>query len=144
MISITLAYELKKAGLEWQPALHDFFSLPDRLMDDKVFVISDLLVNIEQLQGTQIVSFQGAPEWALDYLVTSDVIWIPTETQLRQRLESALLASGSLDLVLTTTIAGVRLDFSYRDQKLSFEARDALDVYARALLYLLSYDQGEG
>lgn len=137
MITVALAHELKKAGLDWQPALHDFFALPDRLMDDKVFVISDLLVNIEQLQGTQIVSFQGAPEWALDYLVTSDVIWIPTETQLRQRLESALLASGSLDLSLTTTIASARLDFTYRGQKLSFEARDAQLVYAQALIALL-------
>ena len=140
MISVTLAHELKNAGLDWQPALHDFFALPDRLMDDKVFVISDLLVNIEQLQGTQIVSFQGAPEWALDYLVTSDVVWIPTETQMRQRLESALLASGSLDLDMITTIAGVRLDFTYSGQKLSFEARDAQEVYARALLFLLRND----
>ena len=144
MISVALAHELKQAGLDWQPGLHDFFALPDRLMDDKVFVISDLLVNIEQLQGTQIVSFQGAPEWALDYLVTSDVVWIPTETQLRQRLESALLAGGGLDLAMTTTIAGVRLDFTYRDQKLSFEARDAQDVYARALLFLLRYNPDEG
>ena len=137
MISVTLAHELKLAGLEWQPAMHDFFVLPDRLMDDKVFVISDLLVNIEQLQGTQIVSFQGAPEWALDYLVTSDVVWIPTETQMRQRLESALLAGGGIALSMNTTIAGVRLDFAYRGRNLSFEARDAQDVYARALLFLL-------
>jgi len=142
MISNTLARELKDAGLEWQPALHDFFALPDRQMDDKVFVISDLLVNIEQLQGTQIVSFQGAPEWALDYLVTSDVVWIPTETQLRQRLESALLAGGSLDLAMNTTIAGVRLDFKYRGRYWSFEARDAQDVYAHALLSLLRMNQG--
>ncbi len=137
MISVVLAHELKLAGLEWQPAMHDFFVLPDRLMDDKVFVISDLLVNIEQLQGTQIVSFQGAPEWALDYLVTSDVVWIPTETQLRQRLKSALLAGGGIAITMNTTIAGVRLDFSYRAQKLSFEARNAQDVYAKALLFLL-------
>jgi hypothetical protein len=137
MISLALALELKEAGLEWQPAMHDFFALPDRLMDDKLFVISDLLVNIEQLQGIQIVSFQGAPEWALDYLVTSDVIWVPTETQLRQRLESALLAGGRLDLALNTTIASVRLKMVYRGQVLSFEARDAQEVYARALLYIL-------
>ncbi len=137
MISLALAAELKAAGLQWQPALHDFFALPDRLMDDKLFVISDLLANIEQLQGTQIVSFQGTPEWALDYLVTSDVVWVPTETQLRQRLESGLLASGGLDLTLNTTIASVRLKFVYRGQGLSFEARDAQEVYARALLYLL-------
>jgi hypothetical protein len=106
-------------------------------MDEKLFVISDLLVNIEQLQGIQIVSFQGAPEWALDYLVTSDVIWVPTETQLRQRLESALLAGGGLELSLHTTIAGVRLNIVYRGQGFSFDARDAQDVYAQALLYLL-------
>jgi hypothetical protein len=137
MITPALARELKEAGLEWQPALHDFFALPDRQMDDKLFVISDLLVNIEQLQGIQIVTFQGAPEWALDYLVTTDVIWVPTETQLRQRLESALLVGGGLDLALSTTIAGVRLKIVYRGQGLSFEARDAQEVYARALLYLL-------
>ena len=94
MISLETARCLKNAGLEWRPALNDFLAIPDRYMDEKVFVISDMLVTIDVLQGMQMVFFQGASEWALDALVTQETVWLPSETQLRKALEAALLVEG--------------------------------------------------
>ena len=42
--------------------------------DERVFVISDIQATIETLQGAQVVSFQGASEWALDSLVLSEAL----------------------------------------------------------------------
>ena len=74
MISLDTALELKGAGLVWVPQILDFFAIPDRNMDDRVFVISDMLVTVDILQGMQVVSFQGSSEWALDYLVTTNAV----------------------------------------------------------------------
>lgn len=137
MITLENAMELKKAGLAWTPALHDFFAIPDRAMDDKVFVISDMLVTVDILQGMQVVAFQGASEWALDSLVTTDAVWLPTETQLRQRLEAALLASGRPELRLSSGLNGARVEISFHGEILSFEAADGNEAYAGALLHLL-------
>lgn len=137
MISLSTAQELKAAGLVWVPQNLDFFAIPDRNMDDRVFVISDMLVTVDILQGMQVVSFQGASEWALDYLVTTDAVWIPSETQLRQALEAALLSSGRPELKLTSSLRGYRCDIRHHDKELSFVAEDVSELYAAALLYVL-------
>ncbi len=137
MISLSTARELKAAGLNWIPTMLDFFAIPDRSMDDKVFVISDILVTVDMLQGMQIVSFQGASEWALDSLVTTEAVWLPNETQLRQSLEGALLEIGQPDLRLVCGLNGCRCEFLYNGELRSFEDRDASEAYAAGLLYLL-------
>ncbi|HEX9027759.1 MAG TPA: hypothetical protein VF823_01210 [Anaerolineales bacterium] len=137
MISLATAQKLKAAGLNWAPALFDLFAIPDRSMDDKVFVISDMLVTVDILQGLQVVSFQGASEWALDSLVTADTVWLPSEAQLRQAVESGLLAAGRSELRLLSDLRGYICEF-YLDEKVhSFEAGDASEAYASALLFLL-------
>jgi len=137
VISLDTALELKGAGLVWIPQNLDFFAIPDRNMDDRVFVISDLLVTVDILQGMQVVSFQGASEWALDYLVTTDAVWIPSETQLRQALEAALLSSGRPELKMTSSLLGYRCEFDFRGKSMNFEAEDVSELYAGALLYVL-------
>lgn len=137
MIPLDTARRLKEVGLTWVPALHDFFAIPDRNMDEKVFVISDMLVTVELLQGLQVVSFQGASEWALDSLVTTEAVWIPGEAQLRQALEAALLAEGQPEVRLTCGLVGYRCEISFQGQSLSFEAAGASEVYAAALLHVL-------
>jgi hypothetical protein len=137
MISLDTALELKGAGLVWVPQILDFFAIPDRNMDDRVFVISDMLVTVDILQGMQVVSFQGSSEWALDYLVTTDAVWIPSEMQLRQALEAALLSSGRPDLKMTSSLHGYHCDFEFHGKSLSFEAEDVSELYAGALLYVL-------
>ena len=86
MISLSLARKLKQAGLLWQASVNDFFAIPDRGMDDRVFVIADLLANLDIFRGWPVVTFHGTAEWALDYILTAEVIWLPTESQLRQAL----------------------------------------------------------
>ena len=137
MISLSTALRLKAAGLTWVPGLLDFFAIPDRQMDDRVFVISDMLVTIDLMQGMQVVSFQGASEWALDSLVTTDAVWMPSESQIRQALEAALLTTGFPTLRLISAVNGYRCELTLEKQALVFEAKDASEAYAAALLFLL-------
>lgn len=143
MISLSLSKELKKAGLRWNPALHDFFAIPERGLDDRVFVISDLLTNIENVFGSKVVAFQGASEWALDYLVTSEAIWVPSETQLRQMVEERLLRDKGSYLNLAWSMNTYRCEIFYAGQSLSFEDSDACNAYAKALLYVLEDNPSE-
>jgi hypothetical protein len=137
MISLELACELKAAGLEWIPAQFDTFGIPDRNLDDKTFVISDILVTAEVLGGLPIVSFQGAAEWALDYIVTTEIVWIPSERQLRQRLEAALLEGGRPELHVSVGVNGCRLECVYGRQPISLEGADLEQLLAQALLQIL-------
>jgi hypothetical protein len=137
MISLKTAHELKDAGLGWTPAQFDTFGIPDRNLDDKTFVISDMLVTAEMLGGLPIVSFQGAAEWALDYIVTTEIVWIPSERQLRQRLEAALLEGGRPELQVKTGVEGCRLQCVYGGQPIILEEVDLEQLYARALLKIL-------
>jgi hypothetical protein len=137
MISLQTALMLKEAGLKWVPALHDFFAIPDRSLDERIFVISDVLVTIEMLQGMQVVSFQGASEWALDYLLTVDAVWLPCEDQLRLSLEAILLNEPASQVNLVARMNSYRCSIIWRKEELNFENKDASEAYAAALLYLL-------
>ena len=137
MLSLETAVKLKSAGLEWKPELLDFFAIPDRQMDERVFVISDMLVTVEVLQGLQVVAFQGASEWALDSLVTMDAVWIPRESQIRKALEAALIARGRPEMRLTSSLTGYRCEYFQNGEIYTFEGDEASEVYARALLNLL-------
>jgi hypothetical protein len=138
MISLELARDLKAAGLQWIPAQFDTFGIPDRNLDDKTFVISDMLVTADVLGGLPIVSFQGAAEWALDYIVTTEIVWIPSERQLRQRLEAALLEGGRPELQLKIGLNGCRLECAFGGQPVILEGPDLEQLYAQALLRILT------
>ncbi|MBN2548021.1 MAG: hypothetical protein JXB15_02600 [Anaerolineales bacterium] len=137
MISLDTARRLKAAGLKWQPALHDFFAIPDRGMNEQIFVISDLQVTVENQIGEQILAFQGASEWALDSLVIAESIWLPTEEQLRLALEETFLTSSQSGLRLTSSLKGCCCEIHFKGQHQSFESRDASEAYAQALLFVL-------
>lgn len=138
MISLKMSQELKLAGLKWAPALHDFFAIPDRGMDNRVFVISDLLTNIENLLGSPVVAFQGASEWALDYLVTSEAVWVPTESQLRQLIEEYLLKEKNASLNLSWNMRNYQCEITIKNQQHTFDDPDASTAYGKALLFILS------
>ena len=137
MISLSTALKLKQAGLRWQPALHDCFAIPDRQMDETVFVLSDMLVTTDEIQGIRVVSFQGASEWALDSLVTDETIWLPREDQLRQALEEVLLISGHPEILLKCGLEGCSCTIHWRDARQVFTSQDASEAYAAALLHVL-------
>ncbi len=138
MLSLAFARQLKEAGLPWEPAQHDFFAIPDRDLDDPIFIVADMTVNLEQRYGEAVFAFHGAMEWALDAIVTGEAVWLPTETQLRQALEQRLPPDPARALVLICTPLSCRCEFQVAGQFLSFEAPDAEAAYARALLHLLA------
>lgn len=132
MLSLTLAKQLKKSGLEWNPRNHDVFIIPDRDLDDHPFVIADVMAYIELLDGSPIVTFHGTAEWALDFVLQSEAVWIPSEAQLHD-----LLHQHGVAFVLSTVPAGFRCEISRDEAAIAFEAADAADAYGSALLHLL-------
>lgn len=135
MITLQLAQELKAAGLVWKTSTHDFFAIPDRDLDDKVFVISNLMVTMNILQGWSAMTFHGTAEWAADYIWTHDVVWIPTETQLREELERLLPEDSQLSL---RKMGDVYLCVWQQEERpYSISAPTAPEAYAHALLQML-------
>lgn len=137
MISLSTASQLKSAGLTWIPALHDFFAIPDRGLDDRVFVISDMMAYVEVRNNLPVVTFHGVVEWALDYLLTTEVIWLPREEQLRMALSRQLSDEEQPALSLASTDEGYACEIRLNGGSLSFDASEASEAYAAALLYLL-------
>ena len=87
MLSRELAVALHEAGLTWTPQNGDRFVVPDRDLDEIVFVLSDMVIEEVTLpDGTHVLAFNGTTEWALDALEASEAIWVPSEAQLRERL----------------------------------------------------------
>ena len=136
MISLDLAKQLRKAGLVWQPSERDVFVIPDRQMDTLFFVVTQLPALIQLYNGQMVVTFHGNTEWALDYVTITDVIWLPTETQLREIL--ARLIGVHAPLRLDRASDGYRCQIGIADQMLEFTAPDGETAYALALLHVLS------
>jgi hypothetical protein len=88
VISLDLAVALRDAGLKWLPEPGDRFAIPDRDLDDAVFVLSDMTIEVHELpagEGT-IIGFNGTTEWALDDVDKEEAVWLPREDQLRELL----------------------------------------------------------
>ena len=86
MLTLELARRLRDAGLEWTPGDGDRFVVPDRDLDDVVFVISHMVVEAHDLASGALLAFNGTTEWALDSVLQRDVVWLPREEQLREQL----------------------------------------------------------
>ena len=89
MISVATAKALRDAGLRWRPTSGDRFVVVDKGMDDEVFVLSDMTVDVHQFPGGPVLGFNGTTEWALDSLDQDDALWLPAEHQLRDLLGAA-------------------------------------------------------
>ncbi|MGW6198212.1 pilus assembly protein CpaE [Kribbella sp. NPDC055110] len=120
------AGRLRKAGVLWAPAAGDRFAVPDRDMDDDVFVVSDMTVEVHDYQGSKVIGFNGTTEWALDSIEQREVIWLPREEQLR-----ALL--GSHFQSLEATPDGYRVTLTTG----THTSADAEQAYADAVIHLL-------
>ena len=135
MIESELARQLKQAGLEWHPAKRDNFMIPGSELSEDVFTLSDQTILIQAFNDEYTVTFHGSVEWALDHVMLADVVWLPTETQLREAIQQRLGGDGSILLYGSRT--GYRCSFIYREQERVFEGVSAETAYAQALLYLL-------
>ena len=129
MISIELARRLRDEGLKWKPAPGDRFVVVDRDMDTDVFVVSDMVVEVHEHPTGQILRFNGTTEWALDSIEARNVVWMPTEAQLRDLLGERFVRLEAVPGGFVAVIeAGGRLE-RHVDV-------DAERAYARALLAL--------
>ena len=84
MLTIELARRLIESGVEWTPSTGDRFVLSVPGMEDDVFVISELTVDVHHFASGDVLGFNGTTEWALDSIEQSKVIWLPREDQLRE------------------------------------------------------------
>lgn len=86
MLDLSLALELSSAGLVWQPAPGDRFSITRTELIDDVFHLADMVVEARHLESGTIFAFNGTTEWALDSVPQTDTVWLPAEHQLRALL----------------------------------------------------------
>ena len=134
MITRELAEALAARGLPWTPASGDRFLVPDRDLDDEVFVVSGMSIEVAELEFGTEMRFNGTVEWALDSIAQSEVIWLPREEQMREALGERFLRLESV----TGGYAVVLVDGSSPDTEVRHVDIDAERAYARALLSVLS------
>lgn len=131
MLSVELAKKLEGAGLTWNPSRFDYFHIPDRNLDDERFIIADLSIDVQHVAtGIAAITFNGAVEWSLDYILTQDVVWLPSESQLRTML-------GQRFVGLDRAEGGFRVSITIGGVVEVFEADTADDAYGLALLAVL-------
>ena len=135
MISRELALRLKQAGLEWRPTERDFFIMPEHNLDEQIFVVSALPALVQNFHSEMSITFHGSIEWALDYVLLSEAVWLPAETQMRMLLADAIGVDAPLRL--DRTAAGYRVRFAFGPDLVDFDAADAEAAYALALLRVL-------
>lgn len=126
MIPLYLAKALRGAGLTWTPARGDRFVVRDRDMDEQVFVVSDMTVEVHRLPLGTVIGFNGTVEWALDDVDLDEAIWLPREDQLRDRLGPAFTRLELLSGAWLVTSHGR-----------TFRGADPEEAYGRAVLDLL-------
>ena len=130
MISRELARQLRDTGLEWVPAEGDRFWIPDRDLEEHVFSISEMVIEVRRIAQKRRIMFNGAVEWALDSIVQSEAIWLPSEAQLRDRLGKAFRSLQRKD-------AGFRCEIELDGETMQFDAENPADAYGMALLHVL-------
>jgi hypothetical protein len=131
VISIDTARLLRDAGLRWSPVSGDRFVVVDRGMDEEIFVLSEMTVEVHQLEHGQVIGFNGTTEWALDSVEDRDAVWLPRETQLRE-----LLAGTFQSLDRTQGSWRVRMEINGVASQAQHE--DPEEAYAQALLQLIT------
>lgn len=132
MVSFEVALRLREAGLRWEPRSGDKFVLQGPEMIDDVFVLSDMVADLHHFSDGPVIGFNGTTEWALDSVDKDQVLWLPSEEQLRERLGA--------EFVRLERDAG-RFVVSLRgDRQVVGEAAD--EAYALALLELIEPSAG--
>ena len=122
LINVGLATDAGYVGTFRHEADHD--------LEDLVFAVSDMVVEVLELPTGRIFAFNGTTEWALDSLEVADALWLPREDQLRTLLGPTFVSLERVDSptggYAVTVRSGAEL---VRHVDLSVEA-----AYARAVL----------
>jgi hypothetical protein len=136
VISVQLAKRLRDAGVKWSPAPGDRFVIADRDMDDEVFVLSNMVVDVHESETGRLLGFNGTVEWALDSVEQDAALWLPSETQLRELLGGTFVSmsreDGCFEIVIE--VVGTRM---------MFDDPSVEDAYGRALLFLANGDHSD-
>ncbi|SEF14116.1 pilus assembly protein CpaE [Jiangella alba] len=134
MISVELARKLREAGLRWEPRPGDRFVIADRGMDDEVFVVSHMVVDVHEFpSGGRVLGFNGTVEWALDSVEQEAALWLPSEERLRELLGGAFTGLRRAD-------DGYRLTLDVGGRRVEVDDERAEEAYGKALLYLATGD----
>ena len=131
MIGVEVAHALKEAGLTWKPGSGDRFVIPDRDLDDQVFVLSNMTIEVYNVPEGRVIGFNGTTEWALDDVEIEEALWLPREDQLRELL-------GGTFRALRRSAAGYDVEMTLLDEDRTFTAATPDEAYAAALLHLLA------
>jgi hypothetical protein len=131
LLGVNVAQQLKDAGLSWKPAVGDRFAIPDRDLDDELFVLSNMTIQVYNLPEGRVIGFNGTTEWALDDVEIEEAIWLPREDQLRDLLGGTFQSLRRIE-------AGYQVDMYLLGGTRSFVAGSPEEVYAAALLDLLN------
>ena len=130
MISHDLARRLHDAGLAWTPANGDRFWLPDRELEQEVFTVSDMVVEVRDYPTGRVLALNGTTEWALDAIEDHEAVWLPRLDQLLERL-------GRHFLSLTARSGGHVVRLQVGEQQEDHVDVGAADAAARAVLSLI-------
>ncbi|MBL0749175.1 pilus assembly protein CpaE [Nocardioides baculatus] len=130
MISHDLARRLRDAGVTWSPRNGDTFWVPDRELDDTVFTVSDMVVEVRDLPHGRTLAFNGTTEWALDDVDEREAVWLP-------RLDQLLELLGPDFVSLAARSGGHVVRIRVRDAEQEHVDVGAEDAAARAVLALL-------
>lgn len=133
VLSVDLALALRDAGLRWTPAPGDRFMLPHKGIDDEIFVISDMTIEVHKFSTGPVIGFNGVTEWALDSVRQDEALWVPSEHQLREQLGdrfARLEADSPSEFTVTVVLP---------DGVISRQSPNAADAYGLALLDVLTH-----
>jgi hypothetical protein len=130
VITLELAKALAARGLAWHPASGDRFHVPDRDLDDEVFVVSGIAIEVSDLPSGSEMRFNGTVEWALDSIEKSEVVWLPREEQMRDALAERFLRLERIH----GEAGGFVVVLAGEDRYVDIDVERA---YARALLAVL-------
>ena len=122
----------------------DSFSIDRVEADKEIYTLSDMTVEAQALASGTVLGFNGTTEWALGSVALDDALWLPREDQLRELLAGAFRSLLRIDS--TENIGSSQLESArYRvaavigGTAVQFDAADAADAYAHALLALIDY-----
>jgi hypothetical protein len=132
VIGVQVAQQLKEAGLAWKPAPGDRFAIPDRDLDDQVFVLSNMTIEVYTVPEGRVIGFNGTTEWAMDDVEIDEALWLPRENQLRE------LLGGTFRSLRRTAGDGYDVETSLLGEDRVFTAGTPEEAYAAALLHLLA------
>src|SRR4051794_6179753 len=99
-------------------------------MDEDVFVLSNMTVEVHEFPNGKVIGFNGVTEWALDSVDQQEALWLPAEHQLRELL-------GGLFVSLEAGAAGFAVTLELPSGPAVYRASTAEDAYGQALLAVL-------